>query len=94
MCTRKDTKTRNVCKVLHFLEPLARNIDVSATRGQGSWTWPYDTWNLSLTNNSALIAESPLLYFYYQCITCKKKTNLILQQNQVGNLWRPWQHGK
>jgi hypothetical protein len=76
MCTRKDTRTSNVCKVLHFLEPLeynlARNINVSATRGQGSLTWPYNTWNLWLTNNSALIAESPLLYFYYQLVVVKR----------------------
>ncbi len=49
---------------------ITRNINVSATRGQGSLTWPYDTWNLWLTNISTLIAKSPLLYFYYQCIIC------------------------
>jgi hypothetical protein len=90
MCTRKDTRTSNVCEVLHFLEPLgynlARNINNCATTGQGSLTMPYDTWNLSLTNNSALIAESSVLYFYYQCITCIKKTKFNSSTKPSGQL--------
>jgi hypothetical protein len=43
---KKDTRTSNVCKVLHFLEPLeynlARNINITAIRGEGSLTMPYE----------------------------------------------------